>query len=332
MKKLKRVFAFVICAVMLFSTAACSLSQNSAVNVSGAEIDYETFLYFLDTVKSSPEDYGLKEKETDSSKLTDAAIELCKEYVVVNTWLSEAEITLSSSEKSAASDRLNNIWQVYSDYYEKLGISKQVLMKIMTAEANKDRLFYYVFDEGGEKTVAEEDIKAFYEENYVSFRAVSVYLNNTDKDGNAVSMTDEEKEAVKTELEVLGGKFENGQSMSEVVEQYSIQHPDSTVSDQLQFIKKGAHSYPEGFFEQVKELESGDHTVLMFDDYAFLVAIEKADSDNAQQYYARYRDDCLKSMRSGEFEALVKAYASALEANPEEKMMNKALKEVGIDV
>ncbi len=332
MKKLKSVFAFVICAAILFSTAACSLSNKTAVKVSGAEIDYETFLYFLDAVKSNPEGYGLKKGETKASKLTDAAVELCKEYVAVNTWLNEARITLSSSEKSAASDRLNNIWHVFSDYYEELGVSKQILMKIMTSQANRDRLFYYVYDEGGEKAVKEEEIQAFYEENYVSFRAVSVYLSNTDKDGNSVPMTAEEKAAVKDELEVLGGKMESGQAMSEIVEQYSIQHPDSTVSDQLQFIKKGANSYPEGFFEKVKELGSGDHAVLMFDDYAFLVAIEKADSDSAKQYYARYRGDCLNSMRGDEFDALVKSYADALEAKRDEKIINKALKEVGIDV
>lgn len=327
MKNLKRIFAFLICATMMFSLAACSPANKTAVNISGAEIDYETFLYFLDTVKSSPEKYGL-DKKADSSEITQAAVDLCKEYVAVNTWLNDADITLSSSEKSAASENLNNVWRVFSHYYEELGISKQTLMKIMTSQANRDRLFYYVFDEGGEYAVPEEEVEAFYNENYTYFRAVSVYLSKTDKDGNTVAMTDEEKEAVKTELDSLAEKIKNGQSMSEIVEQYSIQHPDSTVSAELQFIKKDANSYPEGFFEKVKALESGDYAVLMFDDYAFLVAREKADSDDAKQYYERYRGDCLKSMHGKDFDLLLKVYASLFEAETEDRIIKKALKEV----
>ncbi len=132
MKFLKRIFAFIMCAAMIVSLAACSPADKTAVNISGAEIDYETFLYFLDTVKSSPEKYGL-DKKADSSKLADAAVELCKEYVAVNTWLNDAGLTLSSSEKSAASENLNNVWRVFSHYYEELGLSKQSLMKIMTS-------------------------------------------------------------------------------------------------------------------------------------------------------------------------------------------------------
>ena len=331
MKKLTRFLALFVCAAIMLALSACSPGEKIAVNISGAEIDYETFLYFLDTVKNSPEDYGLDEKPS-ASALKKAAVECCKEYVAVNTWLEDEELTLSPSEKSAASDNLNNTWRVFSHYYEELGVSKQTLMKIKTSDANRDRLFYFVYDEGGEKAVAETDIKKYYDENYISFRAISVYLNTTDEDGKSAAMTDAEKAAVKTELDSLAQRLKNGQTMDSVVDAYSAQHPDSTVSGQLQFIKKDANSYPDGFFDKVKALSVGSSEVMIFDEYAFLVLRENLKEDDAQQYYIRYRDDCLKSLKGDEFDLLVKEYAAKLNAETDEKVVKKALREVGIDV
>ena len=64
MKRLTRFLALFVCAAIMLALSACSPGEKIAVNISGAEIDYETFLYFLDTVKNSPEDYGLDEKKS----------------------------------------------------------------------------------------------------------------------------------------------------------------------------------------------------------------------------------------------------------------------------
>lgn len=120
----------------------------------------------------------------------------------------------------------------------------------------------------------------------------------------------------------------NGQTMNEIVELYSKKHPDSTVSDQLQFIKKGTDSYPEGFFEKVQQLSVGSNTVLIMDNYIFLILRENPSEDEAKQYYDRYRDDCLKSLRGDEFKTIVEGYASELSVERNDRVINKAVKEV----
>lgn len=176
--------------------------------------------------------------------MIDAAIELCCEYVAVNTKLSEYGLTLSASEKRSASNNLEDLWHVFSGYYEKLGVSKQTLMKIETADTSRNRLFYYIYDEGGEKAVSEDDIKKYYNENYISFRAITGYLTTTDANGDTVVMTADQKAAMNKEFMELSTRLGNGQTMNEIVELYSKKHPDSTVSDQLQFIKKARIPIP----------------------------------------------------------------------------------------
>ena len=316
---------------MLFSFASCSTNGKTVVEISGAEIDYETFLYFLDTIKSSPEEYGLSGKPT-VKELKDTVIEECKEYVAINTWLKEENLALSQNEKSAAADKLNNTWRLFSHYYEELGISKQILMKIMLGDANRNRLFYYIFDEGGEKAVPEKDIKAFYENNYITFRAISVYLSKYDENGKTVALNAKEKAAAIAELEDLNQKFTDGMSTKDIAELYQSKHPGTSVSDQLMFIKKDANSYPDGFFDKVSALKVHTSDVLVSDEYAFLVVHEDINDPSAQQYYTLYRDDCLKSLRGEEFDALIKEYSKNLETDINNKLVNKAMEAVGIDV
>ena len=130
------------------------------------------------------------------------------------------------------------------------------------------------------------------------------------------------------EFTELSTRLGNGQTMNEIVELYSQKHPDSTVSAQLQFIKKDTDSYPEGFFEKVRELSVGSNTVLIMENYIFLVLRENPSEDEAKQYYERYRDDCLKSLRGDEFETIVAGYASELSVERNDRVINRAVKEV----
>lgn len=59
MKKFKSFIAVLLCLAAVFCTAGCSASKKSALNISGAQIDYETFLYYFDQVHAFPENMSL---------------------------------------------------------------------------------------------------------------------------------------------------------------------------------------------------------------------------------------------------------------------------------
>ena len=130
------------------------------------------------------------------------------------------------------------------------------------------------------------------------------------------------------EFTELSTRLRNGQTMNEIVELYSKKHPDSTVSDQLQFIKKGTDSYPDGFFENVQKLSVGSNAVIITNNYIFLIVRENPSEDEAKQYYERYRDDCLKSLRGEEFDKIVEGYAAELSVERNDRVINRTVREV----
>lgn len=101
MKRLTRFLALFVCAAIMLALSACSPGEKIAVNISGAEIDYETFLYFLDTVKNSPEDYGLDEKPSASA---------LKKAVLINTKLLKRKRITALSNTTFRLTTLNKSW------------------------------------------------------------------------------------------------------------------------------------------------------------------------------------------------------------------------------
>ena len=73
MKKFKAFVAVLLCLAAVFCTAGCAANKKSALNISGAQIDYETFLYYYDRVHAFPEKYGLASDATNVQMIDSAA-------------------------------------------------------------------------------------------------------------------------------------------------------------------------------------------------------------------------------------------------------------------
>ena len=95
-----------------------------------------------------------------------------------------------------------------------------------------------------------------------------------------------------------------------------------------EFDNSASNPIGKGFFEKVQQLSVGSNTVLIMDNYIFLILRENPSEAEAKQYYDRYRDDCLKSLRGDEFKTIVEGYASELSVERNDRVINKAVKEV----
>ncbi len=78
-------------------------------------------------------------------------------------------------------------------------------------------VFYGLYDEGGERAVSADDIRKFFDENYVAYKSIA--LAHTDAEGNALSDDD-----IKTNKDMLNNYLElmkTGKTMDEVIAQYN---------------------------------------------------------------------------------------------------------------
>lgn len=328
---LKKLSAAALAVVFIaLSLSACVGGDSGTLNISGAQVSGEVYAYYLDKVVSRPLDYSLN-AYSSRGDLESAAGKLCAEYVAVNTAASSAGVTLDQSYKAQIASDVCDRWRFFSEYYRHIGVSKQTLTKILTNEALREKLFLAYYSRSGLAPVPESELEEYFYGNYITFDAINGYLTYTAEDGSVATMTDEERESIKTRFDNWGKKIDSGISIDEVgaavAEEQGLSHYDpGTV-----LINRSDSVYPEGFFDAVHELEFGVPSVLTFDDYIFLVVRVDASKDKFT-YFENSRTQVLYALRSGEFDKTITSLASSYDITPDLKKTDKIYSEVSANV
>lgn len=311
---MKRIISVLIAALILLSAAGCTSAKTTALIISGTEIDSEIFTYYLDRVIQRPTDYGLAE-HPEKNLLKQAVIDECKKYVAINTSFRDKGLSLSSADKVEISQNVNNFWIRFESHYNEIGVSKQTLTKIMTADAYEDAIFTATYDKGTGDAQAEKQLKDYFFANYVSFRTVCAYF--TAPDGTAMSQAD--KIALVESFRTLESKTAvDPDALSQTVATAGY-----TLSDSI-ILKKNSDGYPTGFFEKVYAQANGTVQILEYDECVFAVMKENLEA-KGDAVYANYRTSCISDLYSGASENEIREYMENLtvEEKSADRIINK---------
>ena len=314
---MKRIIGALLTVVLLLSVSACSDKNGFALKIEGTEIGREVFAYFLDRVVAAPESYGLK-KNASEGELKKAAVNECKRYIAINTEFRNGGNSLTSAQKTEISEKVNNIWLRSENHYNKIGVSRQTLTKIVTAEKYEEAVFTSLYDKGTQNTAAEQKIQNYFYENYVSFRTVCVYFTSA----NGEPMTQLEKNEM---LTVFEGFATSKASTPEAFTQGFLDEGYS-ASDTV-ILKKSSDGYPEGFFDKVYSQTDATVQIIIYDDCVFAVYKENL-KDKGESVYAAYRSVCINDLYADENEERINKIVADLSVEENEKVINDVYKKI----
>ena len=285
----KRILSCILAICCLISTlvfSGCSLSdKGTAMEINGVEISDDVFTYFLDLAVV---DLGV---DAPLKSLKEKATSYAETYFKTNSLAHSQGVTLSIADKKAVSERVNAYWGFYGEYYTNIGVTKETLTKIFTADAFREALLVHYYGTGGEEEIPLARLYAQFKTNYIVFQAITGYLTQTNLNGQTVKINETEKEAL-----VL--KFQNMAAMVNAGEQNMEQAADFLAesgyqgSVQTVVLHKDDTSYPPGFFEKVKSTESRRATVIGTEEYIFLVL--RGDADTKSTYFDEKRTEMIE--------------------------------------
>ncbi|MCH5191725.1 MAG: hypothetical protein J1F23_06120 [Oscillospiraceae bacterium] len=286
--------AVLMLSAIIFALIFSSCSATSKVKVNGSKIDNEVYAYF-----ESAHDGSLDGDELESAVKFDIT-----RYVTVNSEFANRSLTLSVPQKAELSETVNDLWHLYGSYYEDKGISKQTVYKIEQSKQYEKSLLADYYGESGVSPVGEDEIKAFFSENYAAIRFVTGYLFNIDDNGTAVDMTDEQRLNTIEAFNSVASMVNNETKIEEAVGSLgsNVEVHDSIINA----FTDG--SFPTGFFEQVQKIDTGKASAVVLGNYVFLVLREDVFSET-YGYYSTYRGECLERMKGKEFSAIVDEWA-----------------------
>ncbi len=311
---MKKMVSAVLAVLILLLFTACGMSKKTVLVISGTEIDNEIFTYYLDKVIHRPSDYGLAENP-EKKVVKQTAVDECKKYIAVNTSFRDKGLSLSAADKVEISDNVNYFWSRFENHYNEIGVSKQTLTKIMTADAYEDAIFTATYDRGIENAAAEKELTDYFYSNYVSFRTVCAYF--TAPDGSVMSQAD--KIALVEAFKTLG------QNTAVETEKFSetVTAAGYTLSDTI-ILKKNSDGYPAGFFEKVYSQANGTVQILEYDECVFAVLKESLE-DKGEEVYVNYRTSCINDLYSDASENEFEAYIETLTVDEKgvDRIVNK---------
>lgn len=292
--------AFCILLALLVCLSAFSACAGKAqVYVNGMPIGDGIFAYFSDAAKQALPAASAEEQTAEAHRQIAS-------YVAVNSAFTERGLTLSTAEKAAVSQTVNNLWRLFGDYYANRGVTKQDLLLVETSKAYKDAVMAAYYAPDGEEPVSEETLKTYFNENYIAFKSITGFLTTADDSGNVVALSEAEKQNLTGLFEKTAEKINNGSS----IEEQAPNIENTTANTETVVMHRDNPKYPAGFFSQVAALEDGKAQAFSIGEYIFLV--QREDLANAERnLFAAYRTDCLRTLKGAEFETVLADWASA---------------------
>lgn len=309
---MKKIISVMLAAVMLFLLGACSDGLKAPVTIEGTKINGEIFTYFLHRIIASPESYGL-DADADEKELKEAAVNECKVYLFTNTEFANSGESLTSAQKVEIAETVNNIWLRSENHFNSVGVTKQTLTKIMTAEKYEEVLFSALYDKGTQDASAEKKIQDYFYSNYVCFKTVCAYFSSA----SGEPMTQLEKNQMLSVFDGLSTtKAVTAEDFTKSFLDAGYQASDTVV------LKKSSDGYPEGFFDSVKAQEDGTVRTVVYDDCVFAVYKENLE-DKGESVYASYRSACINDLYASENESRIENAVEALTVEENQREIDK---------
>ena len=203
------------------------------------------------------------------------------------------------------------------------GVSKESYEKMcMAYYRNELSLFLAHYDKGGSKEVAETDVRTYFDENYISYKLISI--SQTDSDGKTLS--DEKQAENKAFLQKYLDMYNKSGDFNAVIAQYNYDTADGenktlqTLTDKDTRTDADAKQASDtALAEAVKSVPVGKAQIVDYDaggtkkTSALILRLDPESGDDHKTYYEDSRQSILLALKFDEFDEEIKTYAKTLQ-------------------
>lgn len=211
MKKSTKCISAILSAIMML-LMLCSCKNTSYVcTVDGVQYPvgpYAFYAYYTrDKYQAQLEQYGQKDfsaallsnMDENGTKVYEYINEEVQSsfisHLLVNLKFEEFGLELTEEQKNSIGESMQKNWinsyteEGFTDICRTLGLTSAEFEEMVSVSFKYESLMNYLFGEGGDYEITEEDLKAIYEEDYSRFRYIA--LTKVDAESGKTLTTDE---------------------------------------------------------------------------------------------------------------------------------------------
>lgn len=335
-KKLMTLLCIAMTAAMLFSFAGCGSTPKTAITVDGKDYSTGEYLaYLLDNFQQAYYNGGLYYYEQNGTDVWTQEYTYNEKKVKLDEYLKQMTVDTIIRQK-ALENKITEAGIKYTDELTKkaqsmvdgvdektlltYGVSKDSYTKMcMAYYRNEMALFLARYDKDGSSPVAETEIRKYFDENYVSYKMISVAM--AESDGTAY--TDAKQTETKKTLQKYLDMYNNGKAFNDVIAQYNYDTSTAdnktltavTDTDSLKDMDTKTAS-DTALAEQIKKIPEGKAQLVTYTASGTTptaAVILRLDPEAGRStYYADSRRSLLLAIKFDEFDKEIKEYAKTL--------------------
>ena len=297
---MKKLIALISAMLILFSFASCG-KKDYPFTFGEHIVTDGVYNYYKSAVTASPGDYSAS--GDDESSINEAAKQCCRKYLAAIKLMENEGITLGSEFKRRAAENTENIWSLFSDYYNSIGVTKQDITRAETHESRMLQLLEHFYGAAGKDPVKEMDLKERFVDMYVGFKAIEGSLTKTNDKDETVPLTDEEIEETEKLFSSMAKSINEGTA---TIDELNAEYNDSLgiiVTSPLSVLltKKGDPMYDDDFFNEVSSVTHGRAKAVKSGDSIYVIERQTIATDD-EDAFMTYRSEVLQNMRMGKIE------------------------------
>ena len=340
--KMKKTFAALLCVVtvtaMLFSFAGCGSTPKVAITVDGKAYPTGEYLaYMLENFNQVYYNGGLyyyaqnnmdvwaqeMTYKEEKLKLEEYIKKMTVDSVIrqkaIENKMKEESVTYPEDVTASAEQRLEGLDEKTLLGF---GVSKESYTNMcMAYYRNELALFLARYDKNGSAPVSEEEIRKYFDENYVSYKMISVQL--TDSEGKEKSA--EEQEKTKKELQKYLDMYTGGKDFNEVIAQYTY---DTSTADNKKLEKLTdkdtrqdmdlAQASDEDLAKAIQKIPEGSAQIVTYSaggttlTAALILRLDPEKGEGRETYFADSRRSVLMALKYDDFSKEIDEYAKTL--------------------
>ncbi|MCD7785647.1 MAG: hypothetical protein LUH18_08795 [Oscillospiraceae bacterium] len=152
-----------------------------------------------------------------SDYMSDYAVDMCKQYVVISKLFEELGLELTETELANIETSVANTWESYGDSYEAAGISEDTIEKVAIITMMEEDVFNAYYEVGGLNGTTEDDIKDYLEDNYARIKYITFEFSESADDAIDEDYKAEMLEVANSYLE----RAQAGESMDDLIAEYA---------------------------------------------------------------------------------------------------------------
>ncbi len=260
--------------------------------------------------------------------LSDSIIESAKDqymsYLYIETTFDALELTLDAEDEKEIDRIIQKDWVAlygndgFNTIRQTLGMSYDEFRNLMACNLKSEKILDYYYGEGGPNEISEEEMKAYFSNNYVRFKYV--VMMTKDSDGNPYNET--KMAQIEGDKNTVLAELGKGTAIEDLIKQYSDDYMEITdeltasekqsyelqnktiLEDGLVINDKGIFSeslatyyditVDEDIVDKVFSLKNGESAAVTLEDSIWI--IQRFDHKEKDSYFTDVKDVVFKSL------------------------------------